>query len=52
MVMRQVRDKLREIAPPSALNLNRNLLRSEVCRSQGELLDLTELWKTTLVERV
>ncbi len=33
------------------LNVNGNLQRSEVCRSQDELLDLTEQWKRTLESR-
>ena len=33
------------------LNVNGNLQRSEVCRSQDEVLDRTEQWKAALVGR-
>jgi hypothetical protein len=33
------------------LNVNQNLQRAEVCRSQDELLDKTERWKAALIER-
>jgi hypothetical protein len=33
------------------LNVNKSPQRAEVCRSQDELLDTCERWKTTMVEQ-
>ena len=34
-----------------ALNVNGNLQRSELCRSQDAVLDLTERWKAGMIEK-
>jgi hypothetical protein len=33
------------------LSVNASLQRSEVCRSQDEVLDLTERWRAALIEK-
>ena len=33
------------------LTVNASLQRSEVCRSQDEMLDLTERWNSALIEK-